>query len=63
LIVPEEDLKAILVLFQKFQVAYPEFKGPIKAAESVVAQKKVIEGITLQQTGSFISHKGNKEWL
>jgi len=53
----------MMVLMQKFQVSYPEFKGPITAAESVAAQKKVIEGITLEQTGMFLSHKGNKEWL
>lgn len=50
-------------MMQKFQIAYPDFKGPMPAAESIALQKKVIEGITLEQTGSFISHKGNKEWL
>lgn len=51
------------MLFHKFQVAYPDFKGPITAAESIAAQKKIIEGITMAQTGLFLSHKGNKEWL
>jgi hypothetical protein len=56
-------MKGIMVMMKKFQVAYPEFTGPITAAESISAQKKIIEGITLEQTGVFISHKGNKEWL
>ena len=63
LVVSEETMNYFGVLGQRFQVAYPGFKGPITAAESVAAQKKVIEGITLAQTGSFLSHKGNKEWL
>ena len=52
-----------MVLMQKFQDIYPHFKGPITAAESIAAQKKVIQDITLEQTGSFISHKGSKQWL
>jgi hypothetical protein len=56
-------MKGIMVFMQKVQISHPDFKGPITAAESIAAQKKVIEGITLEQTGSFISHKGNKEWL
>ncbi|RDW87382.1 NAD(P)-binding Rossmann-fold containing protein-7 [Coleophoma crateriformis] len=62
-LISEEEMKVLMVLIQKFQVFYPDFKGPITAAESVAAQKNVIEGITLEQTGSFLSHKGNKEWL
>ncbi|RDW73404.1 NAD(P)-binding Rossmann-fold containing protein [Coleophoma cylindrospora] len=61
--ISEEEMKGLIVLIQKFQAVYPDFKGPITPAESVVAQKKVIEGITLEQTGSFLSHKGNKVWL
>jgi hypothetical protein len=56
-------MKGIIVMMQKFQVSYPDFKGPINAAESIAAQKKIIEGITLERTGSFLSYKGNKEWL
>jgi len=52
-----------MVVGQKLAHVYPDFTGPITATESVMAQKKVIEGITLEQSGSFLSHKGNKEWL
>jgi nitrogenase molybdenum-iron protein alpha/beta subunit len=63
LTVSEEEMQGIKVAMKKIQVSYPGFKGPSTAAESIAAQKKVIEAITLEQTGSFLSHKGNKEWL
>lgn len=59
----EEEMKGIMVLFKSLQDAYPRFQGPISATESILAQKKVIESFTLEQTGSFVSHYGNKEWL
>lgn len=52
-----------MALLQKAQAVYPDFKGPATAAESIAAQKKVIESLTLEQTGSFLSHKGTKVWL
>jgi hypothetical protein len=59
----EDEMKEFLPLVQLFQVAYPNFQGPITPAESVVMQKKVIEDITLDQSGSFLSHLASKEWL
>ncbi len=56
-------MKGVTALFQAFQTLYPTFQGPISAAESILAQKKVIESFNLEQTGSFVSHFGNKEWL
>jgi hypothetical protein len=63
LVVTKEEMKALMVVGQKLKVVYPEFEGPVTPAESIAAQKKVIEGITLGQSGLFLSHKGNKEWL
>jgi NAD(P)-dependent dehydrogenase (short-subunit alcohol dehydrogenase family) len=62
-IVSDVDMQAIMVMMQKFQAALPHWTGPATAAQSVSAQRKVIESITLEQTGQFLSHKGNKEWL
>ena len=59
----EEEMKEILPMIKSFQVAYPKFQGPITPAESVIMQKKVIENITLDQSGSFLSHSASKEWL
>lgn len=56
-------MKSTEFLIKKFQVSYPDFKGPITPTESVTAQKKVIEGMTLEKTGAFLSHKGSKVWL
>lgn len=53
----------ISVLFKAFQGIYPDWKGPILASESVALQRKVIENLTLEQSGQFLSHWGNKEWL
>lgn len=52
-----------MMIMQRFQTLYPDFKGPITAAESVAMQKKVIEQVTLKDSGGFISHLGSKEWL
>ena len=48
---------------QKFQALYPNFKGPITPAERVAMQKEVIEKVTIKESGEFLSHLGNKEWL
>jgi hypothetical protein len=63
LIVTEEEMKAFMVVGQKLKGVYPEFQGPVTPAESIAAQKKVIEDITLEKSGFFLSHKGTKEWL
>ena len=52
-----------MVMMAKFQTLYPAFKGPITAPESVAMQREVIEKVTLEQTGEFLSHRGTKEWL
>ena len=50
-------------MMKQFQSLYPNFKGPITAAESVALQKEVIEKVTINDSGEFLSHLGNKEWL
>ena len=41
----------------------PNFQGPISPAESVAQQNKVIESISLENSGAFLSHFGNTEWI
>ncbi|KAF2098434.1 NAD(P)-binding protein [Rhizodiscina lignyota] len=48
---------------QAFKGYEPNFKGPITTEQSVKAQLKVIDNFTLEQTGQFLSHLGNKRWL
>ncbi|PVH75014.1 NAD(P)-binding protein [Cadophora sp. DSE1049] len=37
--------------------------GPMTPLESVEHQMKVIEDLTIEDTGRFLSHWGNKQWL
>ncbi|KIJ52470.1 hypothetical protein M422DRAFT_156847 [Sphaerobolus stellatus SS14] len=64
----EEPLTPQAIADKEGQIAalrkvVPEFKGPLTPEESVSAQLQVIDGITLDATGGFISHHGNKNWV
>jgi hypothetical protein len=52
-----------MAMIEKFRNLNPAFTGPITPEESVRMQLEVIHRITVNDTGAFISHKGNKEWL
>ncbi|KAJ7361040.1 hypothetical protein DFH08DRAFT_767764 [Mycena albidolilacea] len=43
--------------------AAPDFKGPITPEESVRRQLEVLNRWTVEDTGAFISHLGNKQWI
>jgi NAD(P)-dependent dehydrogenase (short-subunit alcohol dehydrogenase family) len=58
---PSEEMYAYLT--ELFQAYKPGFEGPISTEESVEAQLKVIDGITIEQSGQFLSHLGTKQWL
>ncbi|KFZ13491.1 hypothetical protein V502_06572 [Pseudogymnoascus sp. VKM F-4520 (FW-2644)] len=47
----------------EFSRFYPHFNGPISPAQSVPLQKKVIDNMTIDDSGAFLSHLGSKEWL
>jgi hypothetical protein len=59
----EKELEQFMAMIEKFRKVYRDFTGPITPEESVRMQLKVINQITVNDTGAFISHKGNKEWL
>ncbi|KAG1886058.1 hypothetical protein F4604DRAFT_60194 [Suillus subluteus] len=59
----EKELEQLMAMIGKFRNAYPDFTGPITPEASVRMQLEVINRITVNDTGAFISHKGNKEWL
>lgn len=48
---------------EKFRKYEPNFKGPLKPEESVALQLKVIDKITMKDSGEFLSHWGNKRWV
>jgi hypothetical protein len=41
----------------------PTFEGALTPEQSVKAQLQVIDGATIKDTGAFISHHVNKDWL
>lgn len=47
----------------RIQAIYPDFKGPISTEESVRMVLEVINKATIKDTGAFVSHRGNKEWM
>ncbi|KAG1813166.1 uncharacterized protein BJ212DRAFT_1447878 [Suillus subaureus] len=59
----EKELEQFKAMVEKFRKVYPDFTGPITPEASVRMQLEVINRITVNDTGAFISHKGNKEWL
>ena len=59
----EKEVAMFQVMAQKFQSLYPNFKGPITAADSVAMQNQVIQKVTLEDSGAFLSHLGSKQWL
>ncbi|KAK3202617.1 hypothetical protein GRF29_154g177066 [Pseudopithomyces chartarum] len=61
--VPPELAAAQDALTEAFRKYEPNFKGIITPEESVDLQLKVIEGITLKESGQFLSHKGTRRFL
>ncbi|KAJ7359719.1 hypothetical protein DFH08DRAFT_734567 [Mycena albidolilacea] len=45
------------------KIASPNFSGPLTPQESVKMMLEVIYRWTVEETGAFVSHYGNKEWL
>ena len=41
----------------------PEFERPLTAEESVKLQLEVIKNVTVKDSGTLVSHHGNKNWL
>ncbi|KAF7335601.1 NAD(P)-binding protein [Mycena venus] len=55
------ELKLVGSMFTK--LAPPDFKGPITPEESVNKCLEVFNRWTVEETGAFVSHHGNKQWL
>jgi hypothetical protein len=61
--VSEEQQKRAFSMIQEFMTTLPDFKGPITVSESVKLQMNVISSITVENTGAFLSHHGDKNWI
>lgn len=59
-----EELKGFEHMVKTFQIGYPDWDGvPISPEYSVKSMLDVFDKLELKDSGAFISHKGNKEWL
>ncbi|KAJ7762361.1 hypothetical protein DFH07DRAFT_739288 [Mycena maculata] len=57
------ELEEIKMLSKSLAKVAPDFKGPITPEESVKMCLKVINRWGVEETGTFVSHHGNKQWL
>ncbi|KAH8697005.1 hypothetical protein BGW36DRAFT_377747 [Talaromyces proteolyticus] len=61
----EEQLKAVSRMTKSFKEYAPHFKGPASPESSVRDVLSVINNSSVENGdgGSFVSHKGNQQWL
>jgi len=57
------EMKEIMEMATTFMKKYPHWTGPISPAESVGMMIRIIDGLTVQDSGKFVSHKNNREFL
>jgi hypothetical protein len=48
---------------EPFRKLKPDWDGPVSPKESVEAQLQVVKNLTIEDSGSFLSHNGDKNWL
>ncbi|KAJ7312259.1 hypothetical protein DFH08DRAFT_973633 [Mycena albidolilacea] len=60
---PPEDEAAFQKSAERIKFLLPDFKGPITSKQSVDMMMEVIHRWTVEETGQFVSHYGNKQWL
>lgn len=59
-----EEMKSYEVIIKYLKAGFPEWDGrPISPETSVKMMLGVVDGLGMKDTGAFISHKGNQEWL
>ncbi|KAF7983093.1 hypothetical protein HWV62_24023 [Athelia sp. TMB] len=55
-----EGYQQMLAFFRTFK---PDYEGAITPTQSVSMMLELIDKWTVEDTGSFVSHHGNKDWL
>ncbi|PSS32090.1 hypothetical protein PHLCEN_2v2131 [Hermanssonia centrifuga] len=59
-----KELELFMVMLKKFQQSYPDWDGkPITPETSVKMMLEVINRWEPKDSGAFVSHYGNKQWL
>ena len=56
-------MKAFGAVIQRFKKVKPDLEGPISPEESVRMQLAVIDSLTIKDSGAFLSHHGDTNWL
>jgi len=56
----EMNVKMMLPAFQK---VYPDLKEKLTVEDSIRMQLETIENLTLEHSGEFVSHHGDKNWV
>lgn len=60
----EAEIKEMQPIMQDLLKKVPDFKGRISPQESVEMVMKVVDSWTVEDSGAFVSHFGNREkWL
>lgn len=59
----EEQLEVVGGMVAKFKNFKPDLQGPISPEESVRLQLALMDKLTAEHNGQFLSHYGNKEWF
>lgn len=62
-VVPEEIAVKFGEMAEMFKRKAPGWEGPLQPLDSVGYMEKVIDGLTMKDSGKFLSHWGNKTWL
>ena len=60
---PAEFQKVYDGMIARFKEVYPHFERPFTPEESVTAVLNLVDTYTVKDTGIFVSHKGNREWM
>ncbi|KAJ6530411.1 hypothetical protein DFH09DRAFT_987931 [Mycena vulgaris] len=58
-----EDEAVFQKTAERIKAFLPDFNGPITSKQSVDMMLEVIHRWTVEETGQFVSHYGNKQWL
>ncbi|KAJ7156325.1 hypothetical protein C8R46DRAFT_1165736 [Mycena filopes] len=61
--ISEEKTAELVKLRGSIRKTSPDSKGPLSPEESVRMQLEVIHRWRVEDTGAFVSQKGNKEWM
>jgi len=59
----DEQMKEMKEMAASFKTRYPHWTGPMTPAESVRLMLGIIDNLTVQDSGKFVSHKNNREFL